>query len=52
VAAEGYGTQAHPDLLSVSATSSMKPEKIGRIEIRAVSGEGGSNPSTLVAVKL
>ena len=48
VSAEGYGTSAHPEPLQLTGSSSMQPDKLGRLEVRAVNPQGAA--SILVAV--
>jgi hypothetical protein len=50
VSPDGYGTAAHPDPLQLVGSSSMQPDKVARLEVRAVNPQGIT--SILVAITL
>jgi hypothetical protein len=50
VSPEGYGTAAHPEPLVLTGSSSLQPDKLGRLEVRAVNPQGIT--SILVAINL
>jgi hypothetical protein len=50
VSPEGYGTPAHPEPLLLTGSSSMPPDKLAKLEVRAVNPQGIT--SILVAITL